>query len=106
MQGLRRQAQSPWQRRTGRRSARWRDLVPVRVEVSVVRPGQYDHEAWPTVVMKVLALARLGGDLQHPHGVILKEEAVVCWRGGKLAKNLSTCPRLTWRRISTSPVAL
>jgi hypothetical protein len=26
--------------------------------------------------------------------------------GGRLAKTLSTCPRRTWRRISTSPVAL
>src|SRR5829696_1168427 len=27
-------------------------------------------------------------------------------QGDSEAKNLSTCPRLTWRRISTSPVAL
>jgi hypothetical protein len=31
--------------------------------------------------MKVLALARLDGDFQHPHGVVFKEEVVVCRRG-------------------------
>jgi hypothetical protein len=31
--------------------------------------------------MKVLALARLDGNFQHSHGIVFKEEAVVC-RGG------------------------
>jgi hypothetical protein len=54
---------------------------PIRVEVSVVRPGEHNHDTQPAVVMQVLALARLDGDLQHPHGVVFKEEAVVCRRG-------------------------
>ena len=29
------------------------------------------------MVMQVLALPRLDGDLQHPHSVVLEEEAVV-----------------------------
>jgi hypothetical protein len=33
------------------------------------------------MVMQVLTLARFDGDLQHPHGVVFKEEAVVCRRG-------------------------
>ena len=32
---------------------------------------------WPAVVMQVLALTRLDGDLQHPHGVVLKQEAMI-----------------------------
>jgi hypothetical protein len=31
--------------------------------------------------MKVLALARLDGNFQHSHGIVFKEETVVC-RGG------------------------
>ena len=52
-------------------------LVPIRVEVPVVRSGEHNHEAWPAVVMQVLALARLDSDIQHPHGIIFEEAAIL-----------------------------
>jgi hypothetical protein len=33
--------------------------------------------------MQVLALTKLYGDLQYPHGIIFEEEAVVCWGGNQ-----------------------
>ena len=47
------------------------------VEVPVVRPGQHNHDAWPAVVMKALALTRGNADLQHSHRIVFKEDAMV-----------------------------
>ena len=74
---LRRQADGPRQHRISRHSARRRDLMPSRVEVQVVRPGEHDHDARPAVVVEVLPLAGLHRDLQDPHLVILMQQAVV-----------------------------
>ena len=68
---LRRQGHHSREPRIGRRSARRRDLIPVRVEVPVIRASEHDHEARPAMMMQVLALAGLDRDLEHPHLVIL-----------------------------------
>jgi hypothetical protein len=74
---LRRQGHYSRKLRIGRRSARRRDLVPVRVEVPVLRAGEDDHKARPAMMMQVLALAGLNRDLKHPHLIILMQQAVV-----------------------------